>query len=1089
MPFSFKQLNLGLGWLVWAIASLVYCFSIEPTASFWDCGEYIACAYRLEIGHPPGAPFFMLIGRFFSLFGADDPALAGFMINIMSALCSSFAILFLFWTITRLGIKLYGKTAADQLPAVNQWAVLGAGLVGSLAFTFSDTFWFNAVEGEVYATSSFFTSLVFWAALKWDEEDSHNPTGALRWLILISYLIGVSIGVHLLSLLTIPAICFVVYYKKFKPSRKGFLVTGLVSLFLLFFVQDLLIPKIVKFLSDYEVFFTNKLHFAFSSGTIAYFLLLVLSITGFIYYTITRQEKHYRISFYSAALFCGLAVLSAPGGSAMFTRLVMLGGILYAIHKFKTKTVTLHAVFLSFATLLIGYSSFFVLVIRSQANPPMDENDPENAPNMLSYLLREQYGAAPLLYGQYYNAPHLPRSQFGSGDPLYAKDRANGNYRVIDSRKNSIPKYEKEFCTFFPRMYSPQASHVAGYKYWGNVHEHHKNKVVEDQGGQAETIEVPTMAANLGYFFNYQVGYMYLRYFFWNFIGRQNDVQGTSRNILDGNWMSGIKVLDDMRLDTDTAKTIYRNKNNFASNHFYGLPFILGLCGLFFHFKRNKGDAWAVLCFFLVTGVAIIVYLNQSPLQVRERDYAYVGSFYAFAIWIGLGVLYLADLLGKKQLNTRAIALAVGLGLVVPGLMAKEGWNDHDRSLRTLSRDMAINYLQSCAPNAILFTNGDCDTFPLWYAQDVEGIRTDVRVVCLSLLNSDWYIRQMRRAAWKSAPVPFSIPEQKLEAEKMSYILINGRNPAPVKLQDAFAAAVSDDPNSKLDNEGELLDILPARNLYLDVDPAAVLKDKSLAIKDTARLEKRMSWSLGNRGHILKSDLMVLDLLIHNNWERPIYFTSPSSDACVGLSNYLQLEGITFRLVPVKQSEAEAAEGGMVNTEVMYDNIMTKFKWGGMNKKGVNLDENCLRMPMNIRMQMGILANALIRENKKEKAKHILETCMREMPDETVPFDASMFNVCRAWYGLGDSQKAKTLARKLFDMFEGDLKIYNAMKPNQRPAYSTEISQAKGILRNLAAVSHQYGDTAQTNEFMQRLAPLMPREELMPEQEREPIVP
>ena len=446
---EFKKLNNLTGWLIFAIAAIVYCITIERTASFWDCGEYIACSYRLEVGHPPGAPLFMLMGRVFTLFGGTDPGKAALMINVMSAVASAFVVLFLFWTITRLSIKVYRKKV-NELSISQKYAVLTAGIVGALACTFSDTFWFNAVEGEVYATSSLFTAMVFWCILKWDEEDSINPSSALRWLILISYLIGLSIGVHLLSLLTIPAICFVIYYKKYKPSRKGFLIAGVSSLAVLVFVQDLLIPKIVKFVSDYEVFFTNKLHFCFSSGTIIYFSLLILALVFLLAYTFNKKEKYYKIGFYSAILFATITVIAAPSSSGMFTRLIMLSGILYAIHKFKTQTVTLHAVFLSFATLLIGYSSFFVLVIRSQANTPMDENDPENAPNMLAYLLREQYGAAPpLLYGQFYNAPTLPRSEYGSGDPLYAKDKTKNNYKVIDSKKNSIPKYNKDFCTVF----------------------------------------------------------------------------------------------------------------------------------------------------------------------------------------------------------------------------------------------------------------------------------------------------------------------------------------------------------------------------------------------------------------------------------------------------------------------------------------------------------------------------------------------------------------------------------------------------------------------------------------------------------------
>lgn len=1083
MILSFRNLNNWLGWLVWLVATFVYCITIEPTASFWDCGEYIACAYRLEVGHPPGAPFFMLVGRLFALFGGTDPAQGALMINVMSALSSSFSILFLFWSITRLAVKVYGQSAKN-LPKPQQYAILGAGLVGALAFTFSDTFWFSAVEGEVYAMSSFFTALVFWAILKWDEEDNYNPTGALRWLILISYLIGVSIGVHLLSLLVIPAICFVIYFKKYKFSWKGFLMTGLTSLFLLVFVQDLVIPKIVKFVSDYEVFFTNKLHLGFSTGTVIYFLLLVVSLIFFILYSSQKKEKHFKIAFYSTLAFSGLAVVAAPSGSGMLTRLVMLGGILYAINKYKAKTVTLNAIFLSFATLLIGYSSFFVLVIRSQANTPMDENNPENAPNMLSYLLREQYGEAPpIVYGHYYNAPTRPRSEFGNGDPVYTKNKVNSNYKVLDPRKNYFPKYEKDFCTLFPRMYSSQPTHASGYQFWGDVADNHKTKTSINDNGESETFEIPTMASNLTFFFRYQVGYMYFRYFLWNFVGRQNDVQGSTGNNMDGNWITGIKAFDDFKLDTDTSKVIYRDQKNFANNHFFALPFILGVMGMFFHFKRRKPDAWVVMCFFLLTGLAIIVYLNQSPFQVRERDYAYVGSFYAFAIWIGFGALYVFELFTKKK-KTSAIAFgAIGLCLVAPTLMAIEGWNDHNRSQRTLGRATAINYLQSCAPNAILFTNGDCDTFPLWYAQEVEGIRTDVRVVCLSLLQTDWYIKQMRRAAYDSKLVPFSIPEEQLEGDKKNIVIVESRNPNAVNVNDAMRSILSEDPTMKWENGEELLDIIPSGKLYKDVDSNAVIKSKAIPARDAHRIQKRMSWDIGNKRYIRKDQLMILDLLANTDWERPIYFTAPSNESCFGLKDYLQSEGITYRLTPVKQTTDEEAQGGRVNTEVMYDNLMNKFEWGGMNTPGVNLDENCLRMPANLRMQMGILAGALINEGKKAKAKIILDKCLHEMPGETVPFDGTIYNLCGAYYQLNDIEKANSLCKKLFSIAEGDLRIYNSQKPNRKAAYRQEMDQAKNMLRSLAGLAQHYKQEELAREFMSRLSSLIPPEELAPQRE------
>ncbi len=550
---------------------------------------------------------------------------------------------------------------------------------------------------------------------------------------------------------------------------------------------------------------------------------------------------------------------------------------------------------------------------------------------------------------------------------------------------------------------------------------------------------------------------------------------------MDGNWITGIPAIDNWRLGFDTTTPIYRDSRNFANNSLFALPLILGLCGMFFHFKNHKPDAWVVLSIFFLTGLAIVIYLNQTPYQPRERDYAYTGSFYAFAIWIGLGVLYLYDLFRKKISEKASLLATLLLCLVVPVVMAAQGWNDHDRSLRTLSRDSAINYLQSCAPNAILFTNGDNDTFPLWYAQEVEGVRTDVRVVNLSLLNTDWYIRQMRRAAYESKPVPFTIPEEKLEAEKLSYLIIDSRQPRPMELKDALAYSISDDPNTKYDAGGDLLDMLPTNQLYINVDSATMVKNKVMKPEDMHRFTRRISWDLGGRSYIQKNDIMVLDLLAANNWERPIYFAVTTGDeAYVGLKKYFQLEGLAYRFVPVKQTEQEEAMGGRVNTDAMYDNIMNKFRWGGMDKAGVNLDENCVRMAGNMRMQMSILASALIAEGKNDKARKVLEQCLNKIPDSNVPFDATIYSVTLAYYELKDFDKANELARKLFDIFEGDLRIYQSMEHRRKYAYQSDINRSKEILRRLTGLAQQFDQTKLADEFMRRLPQVMSPEELAP---------
>lgn len=1082
---QFKKLNNIIGWIVFAIATFTYVSTIEPTASFWDCGEYIACAYKLEVGHPPGAPFFLLVGRFFALLAGGDPAMAGKMINIMSALCSSFTILFLFWSITRIGIKAIVKKG-EEFTSAKQWAVIGAGIVGGLAYTFSDSFWFSAVEGEVYAMSSFFTALVFWAALKWEEEDSVNPAGSMRWLVLIAYLMGLSIGVHLLNLLTIPAICFIYYFKKYPFTWKSFFVTGIISLIILGGIQNIMIPKIVKFAADYEIFFVNKLGMGFNIGSAFYFIILFAALTGLIMYTVKKKESYYKFGFYTAILFAGIAVISGNGAGSMFTRMLVLGGLLYGINYLKTKNInTLNVILVSFTTLIIGYSSFFILIIRSQANTPMDENDPENAITMLSYLNREQYGDWPLTYGQYYNAP-TDNANFKDGEPVYAKDEASKKYKIIDDRKKSIPAYQKEFCTPFPRMWSQQGNHEAAYRYWGDVQNHHKKKtVMNEQTGQMEEVQIPNFVANMTYFINYQIKYMYLRYFAWNFIGRQNDIQGLNGNPLEGNWKTGIKVLDDVFLDSDTSLVPHAASNNMASNSFYALPFILGLLGFFFHLKNNKNDTWVVSLLFLLNGVAVVFYLNQYPYQPRERDYAYVASFYAFAIFIGLGVLFIFDFLSKKINAQTASFTALGLGLVIPALMAAEGWNDHNRSKRTMSRDFAVNYLNTCAPNAILFTNGDNDTFPLWYAQEVEGIRTDVRVVNLSLLQTDWYINQMRRAAYESAPVPFTIPAEKYTQSKREVIYMMDKGSGPMSLKKAIDFAVSDDLENKLDYGNKPLDYFPSKSFYVPVDSMQVMREKVIAVKDTARLAKAIKWSI-NRQYLTKNDLMVLDLIAHNNWKRPIYFAvTTGSEAYLGLEEYFQLEGLAYRLVPIKNTENEMAQGGRVNTDIMYDNIMNKFAWGGLDKEGVSLDENCTRMASNMRMQMATLAGALINKGQKQKAEKVLDLCLEKMPDANVRYEATLYTIIAGYYQIGNMKKATELSGKLFDIYENDLKVYKSQKPAHRVAFNREMEQAKEIMRRLVMLAEQFKQEEHSKQLMQRLTASVPMEELMPQEEQQ----
>ncbi|HRI41571.1 MAG TPA: DUF2723 domain-containing protein, partial [Bacteroidia bacterium] len=686
---NYNRINNLVGWLVFLIASYVYISTIEPTGSFWDCGEFIATAHKLEVGHPPGAPFFLLLARVFIIFGGpDNIAHVPVMVNILSALMSAFTILFLFWTITAISRKLTigkGEVTTDKLVAV-----MGAGVVGALAYTFSDSFWFSAVEGEVYASSSFFTAIVVWLIFKWDAvaDEKHN----LRWLILIAYLMGLSVGVHLLNLLAIPALAYVIYFRKTqKATTKGIIYTFLISCAALVFIQYGVIQEVITLAGSFDLFFVNTLGLPFGSGIIFYGLLIVGLLTWALIYTKRRE-----LPVWNTSILCVVFIL-------------------------------------------IGYTSFAQILIRSNANPPLDENNPENVFSFISYLKREQYGDRPLFYGQFYNAKVVDQKE---GERTWAK--VPGESKYVDAGRKVEAVYEADKTTIFPRMWSNQANHVQEYKKWADV-----------KGDRT-----PSFGENLKFFFVYQLGEMYWRYFMWNFVGRQNDLQGPG-GITKGNWLSGIKFLDEMRLGPQD-KLPESMTNNRARNTLYFLPFILGIIGLIYHFNRDNKDAWVVFLLFFMTGIAIVIYLNGTPQQPRERDYAYAGSYYAYAMWIGIGVLAIYDFLRKRIPGTVAAFTSTLLcTFAVPVVMAKAEWNDHDRSNRYTSRDFAVDYLESCERNAILFTNGDNDTFPLWYAQEVEGMRTDVRVCNLMLLNTDWYIDQMKARTYESAPLPVSLPSKK----------------------------------------------------------------------------------------------------------------------------------------------------------------------------------------------------------------------------------------------------------------------------------------------------------------------------------------
>ncbi len=1001
---SYQKLNNITGWLVFLIATCTYVLTVEPTVSFWDCGEFIASAFKLEVGHPPGAPFFMLLGRFFTfLFPKEEAAR---MINILSALCSSFTILFLFWTITHLARKAMGK-AVDVLSSGETYAILGAGAVGALAYTFSDTFWFSAVEGEVYAMSSLFTALVFWAILKW--ESKADEPYANRWIILIAYLMGLSIGVHLLNLLAIPAIVMVYYFKKYKTTTAGLVKAAVASILILGFVQAFIIPQTVNIASYFELLFVNGMGMPFHTGVFIYFLLIAALLTYGIMYT--QKDAKYALA---------------------------------------------NTFVLSTLMLLIGYSSFALVVIRSNANPPMDENNPEHVFSLLSYLNREQYGDRPLLYGHYFNSPLDNQMPYEDGDPVYFKDDATGKYIISDEKKNSKPNYASEFCSIFPRMYSGEKRHIDKYKWWSGF-KGKKKKYNDPRTGKLETIPMPTFFENLTFFWRYQIDWMYLRYFMWNFAGRQNDIQGHG-GAMNGNWISGINFIDSMRLGIDMSDLPETLASNKALNKFYFLPLILGILGILYHIEKNRKDALVVALLFILTGLAIVVYLNQYPYQPRERDYAYAGSFYAFAIWIGLGVLFIFEKL-KTLISETPSALATTLIclLAVPTLMAKEGWDDHDRSNTFTARDFAKNYLNSCEKNAVLFTNGDNDTFPLWYVQEVEEYRTDVRVCNLSLLNTDWYIEQMSRKAYDSDALPFGLEEHLYRQGTRDYLQVLPLTDQAMDVKDVMSFIKKPiTEQAKYVKDKRIADqiisgnrfFIPGKKVSLPVDTQKVLENGTMDVRLKDKMVDKIEWNL-NKSYIFKNDMMILDLLANNNWERPVYFAiTTGASAYIGLDKHFQIEGLTYRLVPMK-TENQNRETGYVHTEKMYDNVMNKFEWGGLDKHEIYMNENNRRMCMNLRNNFARLADALAAEGKKKKAKEVLDKCLAVMPEKNVPYDYFMIPVMKSYYAAGDSASGNKLAKRMFDLFSSELSFLLETDKNTMKGLKQNISQDYNMLRQI----------------------------------------
>ena len=1073
---QYKFVNNLTGWITFLIAATVYCLTIEPTASFWDCPEFITTGYKLEVGHPPGAPFFMLVANFFSLF-ASGPSEVARMVNYMSALMSGACILFLFWSITHLVRKLVVKDE-NHITRGQLVTIMGSGVVGALAYTFSDTFWFSAVEGEVYAFSSLFTAIVFWLILKW--EDVADQPHSDRWLILIAYLTGLSIGVHLLNLLCLPAIVLVYYYKKVpNANAKGSLLALLASMILVAVVLYGIVPGIVKVGGWFELLFVNVLSMPFNTGVIVYIILLAACLVWGVYESYTEKDK----LCMALSFILTIAMLGIPfyghGASAVVIGIVVIALLWFYLspkaqnsmkEKYRVSARTLNTALLCTMMMVIGYSSYALIVIRSTANTPMDQNSPEDIFTLGEYLGREQYGTRPLFYGPAYTSKVAldvkdgycqPRISY-NGTKFIRKEKATPDEKDSYIEIPGRIEYEYAQNMLFPRMYS--STHTQQYEAWQDVKGY---EVPYDQCGEMIMVKMPTQWENIKFFFSYQLNWMYWRYFMWNFVGRQNDIQGFGE-IEHGNWITGIDFIDNMLVGDQTLLPT-ELKENKGHNVFYGLPLLLGIIGLLWQaYRGQKGiqQFWIVFFLFFMTGIAIVLYLNQTPSQPRERDYAYAGSFYAFAIWIGMGVAGLIQLLSKWMQGkaaakaetsdeseapelkpSLAVALIVSVVcLLIPIQMASQTWDDHDRSDRYMARDFGQNYLMSLqeSGNPIIYTNGDNDTFPLWYNQETEGFRTDARTCNLSYLNTDWYIDQMKRPAYDSPSLPITWDRMDYVEGTNEYITVN---PEYKKSIDALYAqaekeALAGNPEAKINvqkefgenpyelknilkywvrNKNQEMRVIPTDSVVIKVDKEAVRRSGMLipgdSIPDYMPIKLRTKDNQGNyhpKRALYKSELMMLEMLAEANWERPIYIAvSVGQENQLGLDNYFIQEGLTYRFTPFDTNKT----GVKIDSEKMYDNLMNKFKFGGIDKPGIYIDENAMRMCYSHRRIFSQLIGQLLAEGKNDKARAALEYAEKMIPAENVPYDwqNGALQMAEAWYKLGESEKGDHIIQALAD--------------------------------------------------------------------------
>ncbi|MDD3003344.1 DUF2723 domain-containing protein [Flavobacterium sp.] len=1040
--FNFKKWNTIIGWFAFIIALVTYSLTVEPTLSFWDCGEYISTAAKLEVGHPPGAPLFQMIGAFFAMFALENSQIA-LMVNMMSVFSSAFTILFMFWTSSILLKKLVSNFSTINKD--NSIAILGSSFVASLAYTFSDSFWYNAVEAEVYAMASLFIAVLFWLGLRW-EQDMDKPKGN-KWLLLICLVIGLSFGVHFMALLTIPSVGFLYYFKHYKTvTVKNFIIANVVVISVLLFIFKLLLPLTMGFFGQSEVFMVNNLGMPFNSGTIFVTVILI----AFFYFGLKYTRTHNHIQ--------------------------------------------LNTLLLSILFIFIGFSTWMMLPIRANANVVINENKPSDAREVLAYYNREQYGVNPLFYGPQFtdiyagldaDTPYLDKA------PNYERDYKLGKYVIVNNYKNAVQNSDDNHKAILPRMWSPD--HATNYMTFTkpvdfriNPEYAHEKELVQivnefktafnqnqiDLDGYHKflktyseylIIEKPSLGDNLSFMIEYQFGYMYMRYLLWNFAGRQSDNQGKYDN-LDGNWMTGIKVFDESRLGSqDNLPTDILN--NKGRNLYYAIPFLLGLLGMIFHANKDLKNFYVLLILFLFTGLVLKIYLNERPFEPRERDYALVGSFYVFAIWIGFGVYALYETIKNWIQPKIAGPVIIGISLLVaPVLMASQNWDDHDRSGKYTALAMAKAYLSSCEPNAILFTIGDNDTFPLWYAQEIENYRTDVRIVNTSLFMTDWYIDQMKAKAYESEPLPISFTHHQYVGDKLDYIVHKPLTEDRWDINSFIKFIADDDPRTviSLDN-GQKIHFFPTNKLRIPIDKQAVLANKVVSPKYNDSIVPYIDIDIKSQA-LYKNRLMMLDVVANNNWKRPIYFTGGSfgDDDYLWMKDYLQLDGMVYKLVPVKNPIANAPsplDMGQIDSDKMYDIVM-KWDWGNSESPNIYHDPETRKNSITYRTNLARLMEQLINEGKKDKAQKVIDLAMEKMPLDYFGYYTMLEPFAAGYYELGEKEKARKILTQLIGKYQDNLKYYNTLKSGEQNSFYVEIVTDIERYRDLLLVMKDRGDEA-----------------------------